>query len=135
MDSGGNAHDKFCGVGEAAPDPRLCRCDAIARIRAEERESRDAAWTALLAASRLAVLEHTAEVLIGTHTIGACIGESCPLHRRSSHSMRRFPQAWREDLGLVERICTHGIGHPDPDDPKAYDPRLRVLHGCDGCCA
>lgn len=54
----------------------------------------------------------------------------CPLHRRSNHHMRAWPQNWRDDRGFMERICPHGIGHPDPDDSGA-DP----VHGCDGCCA
>lgn len=106
----------------------------IARIRADERHARDAAWTALLASSRIAVLEHSSEILINTHGSGACTGGVCPLHRRSRHSMRGFPQNWREDRGLMERICPHGIGHPDPDDVKSRDAAERS-HACDGCCA
>jgi hypothetical protein len=30
----------------------------------------------------------------------------------------------------MERICPHGVGHPDPDDVFATD----TVHGCDGCC-
>lgn len=129
-------HDRFCDrLDELVADgARPCTCDAIARIRADERHARDAAWTALLAASNVAVLEHTSEILIRTHAIGACLGETCTLHRRSSHSMRGYPQQWREDRHLMERVCPHGVGHPDPDDPKALDPAERV-HGCDGCCA
>ncbi len=43
---------------------------------------------------------------------------------------------------LVERICTHGIGHPDPDSVKYMEsismPGAKGTwssHGCDGCCA
>lgn len=36
---------------------------------------------------------------------------------------------WRDDRSFMERICPHGVGHPDPDDEHA-DP----IHGCDGCC-
>jgi hypothetical protein len=59
--------------------------------------------------------------------------------------MRKFPQNWRADRFLMERICPHGIGHPDPDDPKIYNaPKgknyrigglIVFLHGCDGCCS
>lgn len=36
---------------------------------------------------------------------------------------------WRADRRIMERLCKHGIGHPDPDsrDPDG-------THGCDGCC-
>lgn len=52
--------------------------------------------------------------------------------------MRDWPQFWRDDRGLMERICSHGIGHPDPDD-LAYKIRTggddaEGVHGCDGCC-
>lgn len=30
---------------------------------------------------------------------------------------------------MMERMCPHGIGHPDPDEIT-----LDVVHGCDGCC-
>jgi hypothetical protein len=37
----------------------------------------------------------------------------------------------------MERVCTHGIGHPDPDH-IAFLPkdkrRWESVHGCDGCC-
>ena len=34
--------------------------------------------------------------------------------------------------GRGERVCPHGVGHPDPDRRHADDPGV---HGCDGCCA
>ncbi|NJK88568.1 MAG: hypothetical protein HC923_03650 [Myxococcales bacterium] len=79
-------------------------------------------------------LEHSREV-ITHHNAADCIDERCTVHNRSNHSMRHFPQHYREDNGLMERICPHGIGHPDPDDWKVIEkPEWRV-HGCDGCCA
>ena len=37
----------------------------------------------------------------------------------------------------MERVCKHGVGHPDPDD-AAYNDRtgngFLNVHGCDGCC-
>ena len=53
--------------------------------------------------------------------------------------MRDWPQVWRDDTGVMERTCPHGIGHPDPDhmayvlsvNPESVDG----IHGCDGCCA
>jgi hypothetical protein len=77
-------------------------------------------------------LEHST-VVITHHDRDACVGEFCTVHNRSNHRMRHFPQHFREDNGLMERICPHGIGHPDPDDPKVVRPEWQV-HGCDGCC-
>lgn len=43
----------------------------------------------------------------------------------------------------MERICPHGIGHPDPDDiafkrnrPRFGEDMAKAdsIHGCDGCC-
>lgn len=64
------------------------------------------------------------------HPWSVCHGRACVIHAPSDHSMRDFPTHWRSDRGMMERICPHGVGHPDPDDPS--DDRT---HGCDGCCA
>lgn len=74
-------------------------------------------------------LEHSDMILTNVHDVNACAGRACAIHRRSDHSMRNFPQVFRFDNGFMERICSHDIGHPDPDDPFAPG-----IHGCDGCC-
>jgi len=63
-----------------------------------------------------------------THTIDRCAPNKCTIHNRSSHHMLEWPQNWREDRGIMELICPHGIGHTDPDE-TAFGG-----HGCDGCC-
>jgi hypothetical protein len=78
-------------------------------------------------------LENRDLVLGWTHTPETCAGEACTLHNRSDHSMRKFPQHWRGDRGIMERICPHGVGHPDPDSPWPADS-AEWIHGCDGCC-
>lgn len=75
------------------------------------------------------------------HDRETCAGEFCPIQNPSAHSMREFPTHWRDDRALMERICPHGVGHPDPDDIAfkrtskgeefAHD---ESIHGCDGCC-
>lgn len=70
------------------------------------------------------------ERLFRVHPVDACRGEHCTIHNPSDHHMRGWPQHWRQDRGLMERICLHGVGHPDPDD---INPD--TVHGCDGCCA
>lgn len=38
---------------------------------------------------------------------------------------------------LAERVCRHGIGHPDPDSLAYLESRGvegMGVHGCDGCC-
>lgn len=83
-------------------------------------------------------LEHT-DLILAVHNHDECMGPKCCVHNRSNHSMRPFPQNWRADRQLMERICPHGIGHPDPDDPKIYmtsteGENYELIHGCDGCC-
>lgn len=69
------------------------------------------------------------QVLLNVHDPSLCEGRACCIHAPSDHSMAEFPQHFREDRGIMERTCPHGIGHPDPDDPT-----LDTVHGCDGCC-
>jgi len=71
--------------------------------------------------------------ILNAHAKGDCVGYWCCIHNNSPHHMRYWDQNWRSDRGLMERICAHGIGHPDPDDPKATD-KYEAVHGCDGCC-
>lgn len=77
------------------------------------------------------------------HDANRCSGEHCSIHNPSDHPLKDQPLHWREDRypPLMERICKHGVGHPDPDhlahiartqgDEAA---RLESVHGCDGCC-
>lgn len=42
------------------------------------------------------------------------------------------------ETGLVEHVCEHGIGHPDPESTKKLDEGsdgMWGIHGCDGCCS
>jgi len=66
---------------------------------------------------------------IVAHSLGDCRGGVCCIHNRSDHHMRGMRQHWRGDAGKMERLCSHGIGHPDPDDLSDNG-----VHGCDGCC-
>jgi len=46
-------------------------------------------------------------------------------------------QYFRE-TGLLEDICSHGIGHPNSNWLKIYDPdcgKWLGVHGCDSCCS
>lgn len=73
------------------------------------------------------------------HPKGMCGGEFCCFHNPSLHLMVEMPMYLRADLGfpLIERICKHHTGHPDPDSLawlesigiKGYE-----THGCCGCC-
>ncbi len=80
------------------------------------------------------------ETLVNVHSSMICQANGdrpCPIHRTTDHLMRGFPQHFRSDSGLMERICPHGIGHPDPDSLPFFEERGiegMGVHGCDGCC-
>ena len=84
----------------------------------------------------------TGQLLTRLHAeVPSCQGFGCAIHWPSHHSMRDFPTHWRVDRSLMERICPHGVGHPDPDHmtwlrrtkgDEAAD--AEGVHGCDGCC-
>lgn len=82
-------------------------------------------------------LENSNQILYGVHDSSQCAGRPCTIHNRSDHHMRGWPQNWRADKGIMERICPHGIGHPDPDESHIYvwgGRAVGSVHGCDGCC-
>ena len=68
--------------------------------------------------------------LLRVHDSANCEGRACCIHHPSGHHMVTWPQNWRADRRLMERICPHGVGHPDPDDLNPDS-----THGCDGCCS
>jgi hypothetical protein len=74
---------------------------------------------------------------VSAHDSATCAGKVCCVHNPSVHHMSGWRQNWRGDTGVMERICPHGTGHPDPDDVAL---RLQLygeadtIHGCDGCC-
>lgn len=81
--------------------------------------------------------DDTGQTLHNVHDRLLCRGHGCSIHRPSNHSMNRFRRHYRFDRAMMERICPHGVGHPDPDD-LAFKARENLpvdgVHGCDGCC-
>lgn len=76
---------------------------------------------------------------VWVHPKENCRGEHCVIHSPSDHHMKSWPTHWRGDRGIMERICKHGVGHPDPDDlafrvANGEDELTGALHGCCGCC-
>ena len=78
------------------------------------------------------------------HEPAQCAGHNCTYHNPSDHKMKDWPKNFRYDsfsFGLVERMCSHGVGHPDPDSVawlESLDLKGRAgtwgVHGCDFCC-
>jgi hypothetical protein len=81
------------------------------------------------------ISEHQAIV---THDASKCAGRHCCIHNPSDHHMRSWTMHWRDDLGVMERLCPeHGVGHPDPDSAefnRSADRDYLNVHGCCGCC-
>jgi hypothetical protein len=76
-------------------------------------------------------------ILTNVHPPEACAGEPCTFHAPTEHRMRHMPLLWRDDRGIVERVCAHGVGHPDPDQKPYWKRTHRMyesVHGCDKCC-
>jgi len=76
-----------------------------------------------------------------THDSTECALEFCCIHHPSGHALASAPLRWRNDLQLMERVCVHGIGHPDIDSlvyvNAIYGEMAAAyvsVHSCDGCC-
>lgn len=72
--------------------------------------------------------------LLNVHGPKECAGEVCCIHNPTNHHMIAWRQNWRGDKGMMERLCPHGVGHPDPDDLRVRTTPGVGVHGCDGCC-
>lgn len=85
------------------------------------------------------IMSPSGRLLLQVHSATRCAGDVCVVHNPSDHPMRPFPLHWRDDRAMFERICPHGVGHPDPDQVAYWEA---ILHGDDawamgvhGCCA
>lgn len=76
-------------------------------------------------------------VLKNVHHHTKCAGRPCVIHNSTVHHMSGWRLLWRDDRGIFERLCRHGVGHPDPDQFDYWREAGRMheaVHGCDGCC-
>lgn len=69
--------------------------------------------------------------VLRVHSAALCAGRICCIHNQTDHLMKTWPQHWRQDRGIMERLCPCGIGHPDPDDEAI---RSGIDSGVHGCC-
>lgn len=78
-------------------------------------------------------ISDTGQILL-VHNLLDC-EPPCPIHNPWPHPLVQARRHWRDDRMFMERICDHGIGHPDPDDIRVSQNPIRYgVHGCDGCC-
>lgn len=101
----------------------------------------DTKWIIGSAAEESLGFQVGASTLANVHPESACAGRHCVVHNPSDHHMRDWSLNWRGDTRVMERMCPHGVGHPDPDD-IAYHQKVagkkevwQAIHGCDGCCS
>jgi hypothetical protein len=50
--------------------------------------------------------------VIWTHGLGSCLGQWCCIHRPMPGPWSGWPRYWRDERGIMERICPCGVGHP-----------------------
>ena len=104
------------------------------------------------------------DVYLKTHAPSVCAGQNCCIHNPSDHPMRNWALVHRTDDSVIvempddwstrtvgartpprlrymvisERVCEHGIGHPDPDSLAWLYTQVPSYpwedHPCDGCC-
>ena len=103
------------------------------RLRGERDRARDLA-AALMDEDRRRGFDFDGWMRV--HNRDACQGRGCAIHHPSGHHMRDWPTFWRDDRMVLERVCSHGVGHMDPDDAayRATRGDTDTTHGCDGCC-
>lgn len=76
--------------------------------------------------------------LRNVHAPDKCRGRACVIHAPTEHHMSTWTLHYREDRAIFERLCRHGIGHPDPDQFEFWEEtnqEWQAVHGCDGCCS
>lgn len=80
--------------------------------------------------------------VISIHNPTQCAGRPCVFHNPSDHALSKAKVSYNESLHRVERVCSHGIHHPDVDEVvKVYDGfgetealKFAKHNDCDGCC-
>jgi hypothetical protein len=83
------------------------------------------------------------EKVVGLHPEKPSCKDGCVIHSPSEHGMRGMKTLWRDDRAMMERLCEHNVGHPDPDQVRYWHSVYSgsqlfelMVHGCcgHGCC-
>lgn len=85
-------------------------------------------------------MEHESHLIesgqvVATHLQEQCFGEWCAIHHPQPGPWGEWPRLWREDRGIMERICPCGVGHPVAE---MYDWAIESGRGFElvhGCCS
>lgn len=78
-------------------------------------------------------------VLTNIHSPSLCAGQPCVVHNPAVPPSEDVSLHWREDRGIFERICKHGVGHPAVEQLHYWrknNMQWMSVHGCcsEGCC-
>lgn len=125
-------HDGVTTISVSETEEDLDRSEAMDMAKAIQYHYRTLGFSDKL-------LPHEVEFWAGfskVHNPAQCEGRDCPIHNPTDHTMRDWPLHWRADRGIVERICAHGVGHPDPSQFQFWDESgdgWKSTHGCCGC--
>lgn len=75
------------------------------------------------------------------HGKEGCNGKPCAFHNPTNHHMNSWPLDLNKEKNLLfERVCKHGVRHPDPDSYNylsSLEPSKSaelMNHDCDNCC-
>lgn len=124
--------EEVCSHCKGYPEYEFCECSELVEERRQRREDRQLRT----------FVTGTRQVIHDVHRRTECAGRPCVIHAPSDHHMQDWPTNFRTGGWLdikpphMERMCEHGVGHPDPDDVAFWNSRgVNVsIHGCDGCC-
>lgn len=75
--------------------------------------------------------------LSNVHPKEACEGRLCVVHNPTTGYTKDWPLTWREDRGIFERHCKHGVGHPAVEQLTYWNSigeSWQSVHGCCGEC-
>jgi hypothetical protein len=72
----------------------------------------------------------TKQMLFNVHAKETCRGW-CVIHNPMPGPWDEWPTHWRDDMGIMERLCPHGIGHPAAEE--LVNSFSIGVHPCDGC--
>lgn len=86
------------------------------------------------------LLPHEMEIFAGlknVHDKDFCAGQICVMHNPINGDFRRLLLVWENNVKRYERVCEHGVTHPDPSQFafwRATGQEQLGTHPCDRCC-
>lgn len=80
----------------------------------------------------------TGQFMVNVHAANAeCAQYGCVIHFPSAEGMALGKTHYNTVRQQMQRVCEHGVAHPDPDSQNWRERTLGSrddIHICDGCC-